>query len=101
MNSPYVLQVKAYEGDGLSFITPSRHQTTNVKLDGKDYPHQRPGSFSSVRRVDEHTLEMTDKVDGKVVDTQEIKVSPDGKRLTMTVHAPGRDKPNVMVFDRE
>jgi hypothetical protein len=72
-----------------------------VKLDGKDYPNEGSGSSSSVRRVDEHTLEMTDKRGGKVIDTREIKVSPDGKRLTMTVHAPGRDKPNVMVFDRE
>ena len=101
MNSPYVLQVKAYEGDGLSFITPSRHQTTNVKLDGKDYPHQRPGSFSSIRRVDEHTLEMTDKLDGKVVDTQEIRLSPDGKTLTMTVRAPDQSRVDVMVFDRQ
>jgi hypothetical protein len=101
MNSPYVLQVKAYQNDGLSFITPAEHETKNLKLDGKDYPNEGSGSSSSVRRVDEHTLEMTDKRGGKVIDTRQIKVSPDGKTLTMTVHAPGREKPNVMVFDRE
>jgi hypothetical protein len=101
MNSPFVLQVKAYEGDGLSFIIPVEHDTKNVKLDGKDYPSEGSPSSSSIRRVDDHTLEMTDKQGGKIVDTQEIKISPDGKRLTMTVHATGRDKPNVMVFDRE
>jgi hypothetical protein len=51
--------------------------------------------------VDEHTLEMTDKVGGKVIDSREIRVSPDGKTLTMTVHAPGRSEPDVLVFDRE
>lgn len=101
MNSPLVLQVKEYQGDGLTFITPSLHVTKSVKLDGKDYPNEGSGSSSSIRRVDEHTLEMTDKVGGKVTDTREIQVSPDGKRLTMTVHAAGGSKPDVMVFDRE
>jgi hypothetical protein len=101
MNSPFVLQVKAYEGDGLSFIISVEHDTKNVKLDGKDYPSEGSPSSSSIRRVDDQTLEMTDKQGGKIVDTREIKVSSDGKRLTMTVHATGRDKANVMVFDRE
>lgn len=105
MNSPYVLQVKAYQGDGLSFIFTTEQKTRNLKLDGKDYPKEgsnaSPGSSFSSRRVDEHTLEMTDKAGGKVIDTREIRVSPDGKTLTMTVHAPGRREPDVLVFDRE
>lgn len=107
MNSPYVLQVKADESDGLSFtfIFPSGPITRNVKLDGKDYPTQgssaSPGSSSSGRRIDEHALETTAKVGGKVTDTREIRLSTDGKTLTMTVHAAGRSKPNVMVFDRK
>jgi hypothetical protein len=105
MNSPFSLQVKAYQGDGLSFISLSEQVTRNVKLDGKDYPHEGrnagPGSTSSIRRVDEHTLEMTDKSGGKVTNTREIGISPDGKTLTMTVHAPGRKEPDALVFDRE
>jgi hypothetical protein len=105
MNSPYVLQVKAYQGDGLSFIFTTEQKTRNLKLDGKDYPKEgpnaNPGSSFSSRRVDEHTLEMTDKAGGKVIDTREIRVSPDGKTLTMTVHASGRSEPDVLVFDRE
>jgi hypothetical protein len=105
MNSPFVLEVKAYQGDGLSFTIPSEQQTKNVKLDGKDYPNQGPnagpGSSSSIRRVDEHTLEMTDKAGGKIVDTREIGISPDRKTLTMTVRVQGRSEPDVLVFDRE
>lgn len=100
MNSPFVLQVKEYEGDGLSLTDPVEHDTKNMKLDGNDYP-QGPHTSSSLRRVDEHTLEMTEKGNGKVYVTREIKVSPDGKSLTMTLHQPGRDKVDVMVFDRE
>lgn len=104
MNSPYVLGVKAYESDGLSFIFPGE-QTRNAKLDGKDYPTQgpnaNPGSSFSSRRVDEHTLEMTGKVGGKISYTREMKLSPDGKTLTMTQRAAGQSKTIVMVFDRE
>jgi hypothetical protein len=103
LNTPYSLQVKAYEGDGLAFVSPTEQVTKNVKFDGKDYPNQGPnaGASSSVRRIDERTLEMTDKDGGKVTDTEQIEVSRDGKTLTITVHIPGRDKPNVMVFERQ
>jgi hypothetical protein len=105
MNSPFVLEVKEYEGDGLSLNDPVLHETKNAKLDGKDYPvgsaNQPSARSVSLQRVDEHTLEMTEKRSGKVIDTREIKVSPDGKRLTMTIHANGRANPDVMVFERE
>jgi hypothetical protein len=105
MNSPFLMQVKEFEGDGLSLITPSEHATKNLKLDGKDYPNQgpnaNPSSSSSTRRVDEHNLVITDKAGGKVTDTEEIGLSADLKSLTITVHVAGRDQPNVMVFERK
>ena len=107
MNSPYVLRVKAYESGGLSFIfiTPLGQKTRNMKLDGRVHATQGSsadaGSSSSSRRIDEHTLEMTSTVGGTVTDTRDIRLSPDGKTLTMTIHAAGRSKPNVLVFDRE
>jgi hypothetical protein len=105
MNSPYVLQVKAYQGDGLSFIFTTQQNTKNLKLDGKDYPTEgpnaNPGSSVSSRRVDEHTLEMTHKASGKVDNTWQIRIAPDGKTLTITMDAAGRSKPDVLVFDRQ
>jgi len=101
MNSPFILEVKPYQGDGLSFIIPSEHDTKNAMLDGKDYPNLRQNSSCSIQQVDEHTLEMTDKAGGKVLDTREIGISPDGKTLTMTIHWPGRSEPDVLVFHRE
>jgi hypothetical protein len=105
MNSPYSIQVKEFQGDGLSFITPSAHKTRSVKFDGKDYPNEGPnlgrGASSSIRRVDEHTLVITDKAAGNVSDTEEIALSADQKTLTITVRVPSRNKPNVMVFERK
>ena len=57
--------------------------------------------MSSAQRVNERKVSLTDKIDGKVVDTQEMNVSDDGKTLTMTIHTPGRSDPNVLVFERQ
>lgn len=104
MNSPFLIQVKEFQGDGLSFITPSEQKTKNMKFDGKDYPSVGPnsdrGASASMRRVDERNLIITDKARGKVIATEEIGLSGDLNTLTITVHIAGRDKPNVMVFER-
>lgn len=105
MNSPFFLEVKVYQDDGLSFISPVEQETKNVRFDGKDYPNQGPnadaGSTAAIRRVNELTLEMTDKAGGKVRATEQIELSADLKTLTITAHIVGRDKPNVMVFERQ
>jgi hypothetical protein len=105
VNFVFVLKVQPYESDGLSFIDPTDEVTKNVKFDGKDYPNVGAnvpaGSASSARRVNQRTLEVTDKFNGKVTDTQEIKLSSDDKTLTMTVHAAGRTEPNILVFERQ
>jgi len=104
MNTPFFIQVKEFHGDGLSFIIRSEHKTKNLKFDGKDYPNEGPngdrGASSSMQRVDEHSLVITDKAGGKVTDKEEVALSDDLKSLTMTVHVVGSDKPIVMVFDR-
>lgn len=105
VDSVYELQIQPYEGDGLSFITPSQGQTKNIKFDGKDYqnvgPSVDPGSVSAGRRLDERSLEMTDKIGGHVYETQQIQISPDLQALTVTVQPVGQSKPNILVFDRE
>ena len=104
VNSSYEVQIEPYQNSGLSFVYPSGI-TKSVNFDGKDYPtsgsNAAPGSTTSAQRVNEKTLQMTDKINGKVRDTQQVELSPDGKTLTMTVSIPGRSKPNIMVFDRE
>jgi hypothetical protein len=99
-----LLKVRAWEDDGLSFISQGGGGTRNVKADGKDYANVGAvvdGMTASARRVDERTLELTDKINGKVRDTQEMTVSTDGKTLTITVHIPGRSEPDMQVFERE
>ena len=105
VNSSYELQIKPSQDDGLSIIYPGSSMVKSVKFDGKDYPGSGPnaptGYTSSISRVNAQTLQMTDKMNGKLFDTVKIELSPDGKTLTMTTTIPGRTKPNIQVFDRE
>jgi hypothetical protein len=100
------LQIQPYEGDGLSFDSPDAEMTKKVKFDGKDYPdldpNEDPGSTSSGRRVDERSLEITDKFKEKITSTRQIVLSTDLKTLTLTVRLVGQSRPkSILVFDRE
>lgn len=103
IDTAYGIEVRAWEGDGLSFVTSSEGVTKNVKFDGADYPVAGANvkMVSSARRMSERRIELTDKVDQKVMGTEEIGISEDGKTLTMTMHRPKRDEPDVLVFERQ
>jgi hypothetical protein len=55
-------------------------------LDGRDYPVEGVEVFltSAYRQIDDHTLELTQKVDGRVVVKARLVLSPDGKTITTT-----------------
>jgi hypothetical protein len=105
VNSVVLMQVRPYAREGLSFIDPSAQVTRNVRFDGKDYPNVgpnvTPGSTSSLRRVNERTLELTYKINGNLFYTQQIELSPDSNTLTMTRHIVGESETNIRVFERE
>lgn len=98
-------EIKPYGTDGLAFTTPAEQEHLDIKFDGKDYPDHgprvAPGRASSAKRTDQNTIEMTDKLKGKVVGTADLKVSDGGKTLTVTAHPGGVDKPMVMVYDKQ
>jgi hypothetical protein len=105
VNSKFEMQVQPYGDAGLSFIVPAQKMTRSVNFDGKEYagtgPNLPAGYTTSGRRVSGQAVELIDRVNGKVLDTQEVEVSADGKMLTVTTQIPGRTKPNVQVFERE
>lgn len=105
VNSVFEIAIRHYKDNGLSFINPAQESTQNMDFDGNDYPNQGPnvvaGSASTGHRVGDRTLNITDKVNGKVTDTRELNLAPDLKTLRMTVRPVGRSKPNILVFDRE
>jgi hypothetical protein len=91
LNFVLVLQIRPYEGSGLSIIDTSTGNVRKVKFDGKDN-----------RRVDEHTLDFTDKkANGEIRDTQQLQLSSDLKSLTMTTRVNGQSDPQILVFERQ
>jgi hypothetical protein len=92
---PFEIEIRPCEGDGLSFSSGGA-PANNVKLDGKEYPpagaSPAGGSTTSARRLGDHSIELTKKLKGKIVETREITVSPDLKTLTMT-RAPSGPAP--------
>jgi len=105
-NARIELQIEPYEGDGLSFNSRDATLTKKMKFDGNDYPDLDPnagaGATCSGRRVNERSLEITDKFKGKTMGTRQIELSPDLQTLTMTVRLVGQRRPkSILVFDRE
>jgi hypothetical protein len=106
MDTAYELEIRPYESDGLTFQISGGLPPTNVKFDGKDYPPATAspaaaGSTTSARRLGDHSIELTKKLKGKIMETREITVSPDGKTLTMTRHLVDQRVPNILIFDRQ
>lgn len=101
------LQIQPYEGDGLSFKRSDEEAAEMIKLDGNDYPDLDPngrdkGTAYSGRRVNERSLEITEKSNGKITGTRQIELSRDLKTLMVTVHLVGQNRPqSIFVYDRE
>lgn len=74
------------EGDTFSFSDPTGQGYT-AKLDGTETPMEGDLSNTtvSVKRIDENTIEETDKLDGKVVQILRFAVSSDGKTVTVSM----------------
>jgi hypothetical protein len=103
--SPYEIQIKPYQGDGLSLIDPVAGVNKSLKFDGTDYPNSGPNAnpdmLSSGHRVNDRRLELTDKLKGRVQSTDDFELSPDLQTLTETQHVPDQGKPIIFVFKRE
>jgi hypothetical protein len=100
------LQIQPYEDDGLAFDSPGADMNEKMKFDGNDYPavdpNAAPGSGSSGRRVNERSLEISEKRNGKITGTRTIELSRDLKILTMSLRLVGQSRPqSILVFDRE
>jgi hypothetical protein len=104
VSSADVLKIRPYDGNGLSLVRSSEG-TRNLKFDGKDYPVAgrgiADGFTRSARRVDERTLEITVKLNGKIARTEQVELSHNLRTLTRTVHPVGRREPDVFVFERQ
>ena len=92
--------------DGTDADGTAIHSEWTGKFDGKDYastgnPHE---DMRSVKQVNDRTLDVTSKKDGKVVLTAHVVLSADGKSRTVTSHvtdAKGKKVTSTAVFDKQ
>ena len=93
-------------GDGIDADGKPVHSEWTGNFDGKDYPVTGDpiSDTRSYTKVDDRTLNLTVKKNGKVVDTGRIVVSADGKSRTVTVSGTtprGKKFKNVVVYDKQ
>ena len=92
--------------DGTDAAGKPAHNEWTGKFDGKDYPvtGDPTADARSYKTINDHTLELTVKKDGKVTATGRVVVSADGKSRTVTTsgtNAKGKKFTNTAVYDKQ
>ena len=78
-----------------------------IPWDGKEHKIDEPKGppiLVAVKSVNDHTIAVTVKADGKVVSSGQVVVSKDGKTMTASMKGQdpkGRPLDNVEVFDKQ
>ena len=92
--------------DGTDKAGKSTHNEWTGKFDGKDYAVTGDpiSDMRSYSKVDDRTLKMTVKKDGKVTAKGRIVVSADGKSRTVSTSGTdpeGKKIKNIVVYDKQ
>ena len=89
-------------GDELTMTTPTG-ETYTAKLDGTDAPVKGAYGYDTVslKKIDDHTIEETDKRAGNVVDVSKLTVSPDGKKMTIVDTSKPSDRTSTYVATKQ
>ena len=92
--------------DGTGRDGQSAHTEWTGKFDGKDYPLTGDSSADSrsYKMINDHTLELANKMGGKVIATGRVVVSPDGKTRTIhlsTTDSAGKKIASTGVYDKQ
>lgn len=92
--------------DGTDADGKALHNEWTGKFDGKDYAvtGDPTSDTRAYKKVNDNTLDMTIKKDGKVTATGTIVVSADGKTRTVTTSgtdAKGKTVKNTAVYDKQ
>ena len=89
--------------DGVDGAGNPSHNEWTGKFDGKFYAvtGDPTSDMRSYRKINNQTLALTGKKDGKVSLTGRIVVSANGRTRTVTTTAPGSKASNKAVYDKQ
>jgi hypothetical protein len=87
-------------GDELTMSTPTGESFT-AKFDGQDYPAKGAYTYDTVslKKIDDHTVEETDKRDGKVVEVSKMTVT--GKTMKIESTNKLTDRTNILTATKQ
>jgi hypothetical protein len=108
---PNFVKIEAMEGglkltiDGVNAAGNPTHSEWSGKFDGKDNPVKGDPSrdTAALKKIDDYTLEVVNKKDGKVTTTNRQVYSRDGKTRTVTTtgtNVKGIKVNNVVVYEK-
>jgi hypothetical protein len=101
---PLKLIITPFEIDGLSFSIPAHKHLSEMKFDGKMYADRgagdSAGGSSSGKRIGDHLLEIDSWLNKEPEETAELKVSDDGKTLTIVYRMAKSTAMFTMVWDK-
>jgi hypothetical protein len=99
------LIVTSFGTDGLSFSVPTYKHLSEMRFDRKVYADtgagDAKGHSSSGKRVNDHLLEIEDQINGKPEYSEELKVSDDGKTLTIVSKSANSSAVFTEVWDKQ
>ncbi len=110
MNSTVVYSA---DGDNIKVTTDGTdakgqpaHTEWTGKFDGKEYPvtGADSGTTRAYKRINDHTLELTNQVNGKVTMHGKVEVAKDGKTRTVDLegtNADGKKTKSKGVYDKQ
>jgi hypothetical protein len=89
-------------GDEITMTEPTG-ETYTAKFDGADYPVKGAYGYDAVslKRINDHSIEETDKRGGKVTDVAISTVSADGKSLTVVDNDKVTDRTSTFVAKKQ
>jgi hypothetical protein len=105
IGSPGTMSISPSGTDGLTLTFVEEKGTCDAKFDGKDYPATGPiwpsGWTCAIAKSGATALEVTWKRNGKLMYTDTLSPSADGKTLIDVGAAPGTTEKTKAVYDRQ
>jgi hypothetical protein len=95
-----------FTNDGVNSEGKPTHNEWSGKFDGKDNPVNGDPArdTAALKKIDDHTLEITNKKDGKVTGVVRVVFARDGKTRTQTGHntnAKGIKTNNTIIYEKQ
>lgn len=105
LSGPSLIEITAFDGDGLTTRNVDYQSSWNGKFDGKDNPiagpQARPGMTVAMQRTGPRSFDFTTKQNGKEMYKGSNTVSPEGKTLTVVSVATGTTEKRTAVYDKQ